>query len=91
MNDSSKARKEYLVLTCGPPSAHTYQPKGKGENGEMFSEDEESDADTDDNQTVRILGVTYLFRLILISFSKHQAVKCLAMLLITLVPFPFWF
>ncbi|XP_074573272.1 18S rRNA (guanine-N(7))-methyltransferase RID2 [Curcuma longa] len=51
---SSKARKEYLVLTCGPPSAQTYQPKGKGENGEVCSEDKESDADTDDNQTVDV-------------------------------------
>ncbi|URE00905.1 Methyltransferase involved in Williams-Beuren syndrome [Musa troglodytarum] len=42
---SSKARKAYLVLTCGPPSVQSYLPKGKGEDGAMCSEDEESDDD----------------------------------------------
>ncbi|KAK1287709.1 hypothetical protein QJS10_CPB19g00729 [Acorus calamus] len=40
---SSKARKAYLVLTCGPPSINTTVPKGKGENGETCSDGDESD------------------------------------------------
>ncbi|XP_009401552.2 18S rRNA (guanine-N(7))-methyltransferase RID2 [Musa acuminata AAA Group] len=53
---SSKARKAYLVLTCGPPSVQSYLPKGKGEDGAMCSEDEESD--DDGNQTVGIYDRT---------------------------------
>ncbi|XP_048134363.1 18S rRNA (guanine-N(7))-methyltransferase RID2 isoform X3 [Rhodamnia argentea] len=48
---SSKSRKEYLVLTCGPPSVSTAVPKGKGEDGESSSEDSSGD---EDNQTVSI-------------------------------------
>ncbi|URE08779.1 Methyltransferase involved in Williams-Beuren syndrome [Musa troglodytarum] len=48
---SSKARKAYLILTCGPPSMQTSLPKGKGEDGEMCSEEE---SDDDEHQTVGI-------------------------------------
>lgn len=48
---SSKSRKEYLVLTCGPPSVSTAVPKAKGEDGESSSEDSSGD---EDNQTVSI-------------------------------------
>ncbi|GFS35313.1 S-adenosyl-L-methionine-dependent methyltransferases superfamily protein [Actinidia rufa] len=37
---STKTRKEYLVLTCGPPSLSTATPKTKGEDEESCSEDE---------------------------------------------------
>lgn len=49
---STKARKAYLVLTCGPSSLQTSLPKGKGEDGETCSDDDESDYD--DQQTVGI-------------------------------------
>ncbi|GMY35316.1 18S rRNA (guanine-N(7))-methyltransferase RID2 [Fagus crenata] len=49
---SSKSRKEYLVLTCGPPSISTSVPTGKGENGESSSDDESSG--DEENQTVCI-------------------------------------
>ncbi|XP_043813816.1 18S rRNA (guanine-N(7))-methyltransferase RID2 isoform X2 [Manihot esculenta] len=48
---SAKSRKEYLVLTCGPPSLTTATPKAKGEDGESCSEDEVSE--DEENQTVR--------------------------------------
>lgn len=48
--NSSKSRKEYLVLTCGPPSISTSVPKGKGEYEESCSEDESSG--DEENQTV---------------------------------------
>ncbi|XP_010263231.1 PREDICTED: probable 18S rRNA (guanine-N(7))-methyltransferase [Nelumbo nucifera] len=48
---SSKSRKEYLVLTCGPPSLSTALPSGKGEDGETCSDDDSGD---EDNQTVCI-------------------------------------
>lgn len=48
--NSTKRRKEYLVLTCGPPSISTSVPKGKGEDGESCSEDESSDDEAE--QTV---------------------------------------
>jgi len=48
---SSKKRKEYLVLTCGPPSLGTANPKAKGEDGESCSDDDSSDGE---NQTVCI-------------------------------------
>ncbi|XP_062109261.1 18S rRNA (guanine-N(7))-methyltransferase RID2 isoform X1 [Humulus lupulus] len=47
---SGKKRKEYLVLTCGPPSINTSVPKGKGEDGESCSEDDDSSGD-EENQT----------------------------------------
>ncbi|KAF2309627.1 hypothetical protein GH714_004340 [Hevea brasiliensis] len=47
---STKSRKEYLVLTCGPPSITTAIPKAKGEDEESCSDDEISE---DENQTVR--------------------------------------
>ncbi|KAE8667015.1 putative 18S rRNA (guanine-N(7))-methyltransferase [Hibiscus syriacus] len=49
---STKRRKEYLVLTCGPPSLSTAAPLGKGEDGESCSDDESSG--DEENQTVSI-------------------------------------
>ncbi|GKV20551.1 hypothetical protein SLE2022_272580 [Rubroshorea leprosula] len=49
---STKKRKEYIVLTCGPPSISTAVPKGKGEEGESCSDDESSG--DEENQTVSI-------------------------------------
>uniref|UniRef100_A0A5B7B749 18S rRNA (Guanine-N(7))-methyltransferase n=1 Tax=Davidia involucrata TaxID=16924 RepID=A0A5B7B749_DAVIN len=49
---STKSRKEYLVLTCGPPSLSTATPKGKGEDEESCSDDEGSG--DEENQTVCI-------------------------------------
>jgi len=51
---SSKAKKSYLVLTCGPPSINTSLPKGKGENGEMCSDDDDESSDEDGDKTVGI-------------------------------------
>lgn len=42
---SSRARKAYLVLTCGPPSAQTALPKGKGADGEMCSDNSDDSGD----------------------------------------------
>ncbi|XP_059634631.1 18S rRNA (guanine-N(7))-methyltransferase RID2-like isoform X1 [Cornus florida] len=47
---STKKRKEYLVLTCGPPSLSTATPKGKGEEEESCSDDESSG--DDENETI---------------------------------------
>ncbi|KAL5717847.1 18S rRNA (guanine(1575)-N(7))-methyltransferase [Ranunculus cassubicifolius] len=49
---SSKSRKEYLVLTCGPPSVSTVVPTGKGEDGESCSDDDSSG--DEDEQAVSI-------------------------------------
>ncbi|GLT28609.1 hypothetical protein SLA2020_035290 [Shorea laevis] len=49
---STKKRKEYIVLTCGPPSISTAVPKGKVEEGESCSDDESSG--DEENQTVSI-------------------------------------
>ncbi|KAI3464209.1 hypothetical protein Pfo_020872 [Paulownia fortunei] len=49
---STKQRKEYLVLTCGPPSLSSATPKGKGEDGESCS-DVDSSSD-EENQTVSV-------------------------------------
>ncbi|KAE8056681.1 hypothetical protein FH972_013429 [Carpinus fangiana] len=49
---STKSRKEYLVLTCGPPSISTCVPAGKGADGESCSEDESSG--DEENRTVSI-------------------------------------
>ncbi|KAJ9689260.1 hypothetical protein PVL29_014770 [Vitis rotundifolia] len=49
---STKSRKEYFVLTCGPPSLSTAVPKAKGEDGESCSDDESSG--DEENQTVSI-------------------------------------
>ncbi|MCD7449792.1 hypothetical protein HAX54_001529 [Datura stramonium] len=46
----TKRRKEYLVLTCGPPSLSSVTPEGKGEDGESCS-DEDSSGD-EENQTL---------------------------------------
>lgn len=48
--NSSKKRKEYLVLTCGPPSVNTSVPEGKSEDGDS-SFDDDSSGD-EENQTV---------------------------------------
>lgn len=55
---SSKKRKEYLVLTCGPPSVSTSVPTGKGEDGESSSDDESSG--DEENQTVSSHGMLFL-------------------------------
>lgn len=49
--DSSKKRKEFLVLTCGQRTinACTSVTKGKGEDGESCSDDESED---EENRTV---------------------------------------
>ncbi|XP_059634632.1 18S rRNA (guanine-N(7))-methyltransferase RID2-like isoform X2 [Cornus florida] len=47
---NTKKRKEYLVLTCGPPSLSTATPKGKGEEEESCSDDESSG--DDENETI---------------------------------------
>ena len=39
--NSTKARKAYIVLTCGPPSLSGSLPKGKGEDGESCSESDD--------------------------------------------------
>ncbi|CAL5421832.1 unnamed protein product [Camellia sinensis] len=49
---STKSRKEYLVLTCGPPSLTTATPKVIGEDEESCSEDETSE--DEENETVCI-------------------------------------
>uniref|UniRef100_A0ACD5VVU3 Uncharacterized protein n=1 Tax=Avena sativa TaxID=4498 RepID=A0ACD5VVU3_AVESA len=46
---SSKARKSYLVLTCGAPSVHTSLPKAKGQDGQMCSSDDDGDDDDESN------------------------------------------
>ncbi|XP_057492616.1 18S rRNA (guanine-N(7))-methyltransferase RID2-like isoform X4 [Actinidia eriantha] len=56
---STKMRKEYLVLTCGPPSLSTATPKAKGEDEESCSEDESSG--DDENQTVSFYGILPAF------------------------------
>ncbi|XP_068640302.1 18S rRNA (guanine-N(7))-methyltransferase RID2 isoform X2 [Aristolochia californica] len=47
---STRAKKTFLVLTCGPPSISTALPKAKVEDGESCS-DESSD---EENQTVSV-------------------------------------
>ncbi|KAK8916149.1 hypothetical protein KSP39_PZI023350 [Platanthera zijinensis] len=53
---STRARKTYLVLTCGSSSMQTSLPKGKGEDRESCSDDDDDDdeRDVDDKQTVGI-------------------------------------
>nr|GMD21401.1 probable 18S rRNA (guanine-N(7))-methyltransferase [Ipomoea batatas] len=48
---STKKKKEYLVLTCGPPSLSSATPKAKGEDGECYSSDDDCSED-EENQTV---------------------------------------
>ncbi|KAJ9548374.1 hypothetical protein OSB04_020917 [Centaurea solstitialis] len=48
---SSKKRKEYLVLTCGPPSMSTATPSAKGEDAGSCSDDESSG--DEENQTAQ--------------------------------------
>ncbi|XP_065851420.1 18S rRNA (guanine-N(7))-methyltransferase RID2 [Euphorbia lathyris] len=49
---STKSRKEYLVLTCGPPSLTTSTPKGKEEEEEDCCSDDDI-SDDRENHTVR--------------------------------------
>ncbi|KAL0335848.1 UNVERIFIED_CONTAM: 18S rRNA (guanine-N(7))-methyltransferase RID2 [Sesamum radiatum] len=49
---STKKRKEYLVLTCGPPSLSSATPKGRGEDGESGSDEDTSD--DEENQSVSV-------------------------------------
>ncbi|KAL3577443.1 hypothetical protein D5086_018947 [Populus alba] len=44
----TKTRKEYPMLTCGPPSLSTVVPRGEGEDGESCSEDENSEKKSND-------------------------------------------
>lgn len=53
---SSKRRKEYLVLTCGPPSLSSATPKGKGDDKESYSSDDDGSEEDEENQTVRVSG-----------------------------------
>ncbi|KAL3537580.1 hypothetical protein ACH5RR_000946 [Cinchona calisaya] len=48
---STKRRKEYLVLTCGPPSLSSATPKAEGEDEESCSDEGSED---EENQTVSI-------------------------------------
>ncbi|KAL5999230.1 hypothetical protein ACLOJK_040680 [Asimina triloba] len=48
---STRAKKYFLVLTCGPPSLSTIHPKAKGEDDNSSSDDNSSD---EENQTVGI-------------------------------------
>ncbi|KAL3655432.1 hypothetical protein CASFOL_001218 [Castilleja foliolosa] len=50
---STKQRKEYLVLSCGPPSLSSAAPQGKGEDGESCSDDDNSSGD-EDNRMVHV-------------------------------------
>lgn len=47
---SSKSRKEYLVLTCGPPSLSSAVPNAKGEDGESCSDDDDDDDSCGDEE-----------------------------------------
>lgn len=47
---SARSRKEYLVLTCGPPSISTTVPKGKDGDYESCSDDDIGE--DDENETV---------------------------------------
>lgn len=51
--NSSKSRKEYFVLTCGPASLSTTVPKAKGEDGDSCSDDGSSG--DEENQTVSLV------------------------------------
>lgn len=48
---STKKRKEFLVLSCGPPSLSSAAPQAKVEDGESCSDDEDSSED-EENQSV---------------------------------------
>ncbi|KAJ4709278.1 Methyltransferase [Melia azedarach] len=49
---STKSRKEFLVLTCGPPSIRSELPKGK--EGDMESCSDDDSSEDEENQTVCI-------------------------------------
>ncbi|KAL6549521.1 hypothetical protein OROHE_008638 [Orobanche hederae] len=54
---STKQRKEYLVLTCGPPSLSSAAARGKGEDGEesCFDDDGSDDGSGDEeNKSVHV-------------------------------------
>ncbi|KAK9705847.1 hypothetical protein RND81_07G086600 [Saponaria officinalis] len=51
---STKSKKEYLVLTCGPPSLSTALPKGRGEDGDGSSDDDDDRRGDDEERTVYI-------------------------------------
>lgn len=67
-SDSSKAKKSYLVLTCGTSSVASL-PKGKGEDGEMCSSDDDDDDESNDDQTVSSLLTRYVSCLYILSFT----------------------
>lgn len=56
---STRAKKSFLVLTCGAPSLATALPKAKGEDGESCSDGSSDDEDG---------TVSWLFYLLLHSF-----------------------
>lgn len=49
---SSKAKKYFLCLLCGPPSVSSALPKAKGLDGEESESGEEDDREEDENGTV---------------------------------------
>lgn len=80
-SDSSKAKKSYLVLTCGRPSLHTSLPKGKGQDGEMCSDDGDESNDGDDDQTVssrltKLISCSYILELFT-AFTLSHSLSCL--------------
>ncbi|CAM6127953.1 unnamed protein product [Calypogeia fissa] len=52
--NSSKAKKYFLCLLCGPPSVNNTLPKAKGMDGED-SESDEEDSEDEENGTVDVL------------------------------------
>ncbi|CAA0828546.1 S-adenosyl-L-methionine-dependent methyltransferases superfamily protein [Striga hermonthica] len=51
---STKQRKEYLVLTCGPPSLSSTAPQGKGEDGEEICSDDDISSGDEENGSVHV-------------------------------------
>ncbi|KAM7274338.1 hypothetical protein ACFE04_029002 [Oxalis oulophora] len=49
---SGKKRKEYLVLTCGPPSVSSAAPQGK--DGDSSSDDDDDSSGDEENTTVSV-------------------------------------
>ncbi|KAF6145357.1 hypothetical protein GIB67_016818 [Kingdonia uniflora] len=74
---STKARKEYLFLTCGPPSMSLALPKAVVEDGESCSEDE--NGSDGDNQTVNSRSVMLKNISFCLYYRTHQLyqIRCL--------------
>lgn len=75
--NSSKARKAYLVLTCGHASLQTSLPKGKGEDGEMCSDEDDSD-DGNENATVSSSLYSVTFSVPLFTLPSANAPRFIA-------------